>query len=243
MQPADREIPGFAYEVLKRVLTNDLLRATLRGRQQRLNGDEAKKLADAVLQRMGIPKEDTDESRDDIARLTAASWLGLGEQLNVPLGPATGRGKRINVTRFRMDAEGYEEIVSAQEGASGDIREVFDLSWTVSMANCSGAFELKGLTFSTLPPLLDDDSHDAMISKALFVAKQIGISGDQALKQAMLAAAGMEQSPADVPDDQVEWKARCLAMEMGGQMARGELKRVKNELLERILDVILWSGE
>ncbi|KAK0855092.1 hypothetical protein LTS02_011220 [Friedmanniomyces endolithicus] len=242
-QPENRDIPGFAYEVLKRVLTNDLLRATLVGRQQRLNGDEAKKLSDAVLERMCIPKEDTEEPRDDIARLTAASWLGLGEQLNVPLGPATSHGKRINVTRFRMDTEGYEEIVSAQEGSSGDIREVFDLSWTVSMANCSGSFELKGLTFSTLVPLLDDDSHDAMLSKALFVAKQIGIPGDQALKQSMLAAAGMKQYAAGVPDTQVEWKARCMAMELGGQMARGELKRVKNQLLERILDIILWPSE
>ncbi|KAK0899752.1 hypothetical protein LTR02_009502 [Friedmanniomyces endolithicus] len=242
-QTENRDIPGFAYEVLKRVLTNDLLRATLVGRQQRLNGDEAKKLSDAVLERMCIPKEDTEEPRDDIARLTAASWLGLGEQLNVPLGPATSHGKRINVTRFRMDREGYEEIVSAQEGSSADIREVFDLSWTVSMANCSGSFELKGLTFSTLVPLIDDDSHDAMLSKALFVAKQIGIPGDQALKQSMLAAAGMERYAAGVPDTQVEWKARCMAMELGGQMARGELKRVKNQLLERILDVILWPSE
>ncbi|KAK1064412.1 hypothetical protein LTR74_008737 [Friedmanniomyces endolithicus] len=242
-QPENRDIPGFAYEVLKRVLTNDLLRATLVGRQQRLNGDEAKKLSDAVLERMCIPKEDTEEPRDDIARLTAASWLGLGEQLNVPLGPATSHGKRISVTRFRMDREGYEEIVSAQEDSSGDIREVFDLSWTVSMANCSGSFELKGLTFSTLVPLLDDDSHDAILSKALFVAKQIGIPGDQALKQSMLAAAGMKQYAAGVPDTQVEWKARCMAMELGGQMARGELKRVKNQLLERILDIILWPSE
>ncbi|KAK0253036.1 hypothetical protein LTS09_011946 [Friedmanniomyces endolithicus] len=213
-QPENRDIPGFAYEVLKRVLTNDLLRATLVGRQQRLNGDEAKKLSDAVLERMCIPKEDTEEPRDDIARLTAASWLGLGEQLNVPLGPATSHGKRINVTRFRMDREGYEEIVSAQEDSSDDIREVFDLSWTVSMANCSGNFELKGLTFSTLVPLLDDDSHDAMLSKALFVAKQIGIPGDQALKQSMLAAAGMKQYAAGVPDTQVEWKARCIPQEL-----------------------------
>ncbi|KAK5690686.1 hypothetical protein LTR17_025880 [Elasticomyces elasticus] len=240
MQFTEREAPGFAYEVLKRVLTNDLLRATLEGRQQRLGGDEAKRLADAVLQRMGIPKEDTNDMRDDIARLTAASWLGLGEQLNVPLGPATSQGKRISVTRFRMDVEGYEEIVSAQEVASEDIREVFDLSWTVSMANCSGQFELKGLAFSAVPPLFSDDSHDAILKKAMVVAKQIGVSGEHAMKQAMIEAVGLAYS---VPDDQIDWKSRCMAMEFGGRMAQGELKRVKQHLLEQMLDVILWSGD
>ncbi|KAK3074303.1 hypothetical protein LTR53_003351 [Teratosphaeriaceae sp. CCFEE 6253] len=243
-QSTDRELPGFAYEVLKRVLTNDLLRATVVGRKQRLNGDEAKRLADAVLQRMGIPKEDTEQPHDDIARLTAASWLGLGEQLNVPLGPATSHGKHINVARFRVDRDGYEEIVSAQADTAEEIREVFDLSWTVSMAGCNGAFEMKGLTLATLPPLLDDDSHDAMLRKAMVIAKQLGISGEVALKQSMLAVAGLERGgDADLREDQIDWKARCLAMEFGGQMARGELKRIKNHLLEQMLDIILWTGD
>ncbi|EMC96156.1 hypothetical protein BAUCODRAFT_59250, partial [Baudoinia panamericana UAMH 10762] len=111
LQTVERDIPGFAFEALKRALTSDLLRASIVGRQHRLSGDEAKRLADAVLHRLGVPRHDTDASRDDIARLTAASWLGLGEQFNVPLGPATGHGKRIAVTHFRTDADGYEEIV------------------------------------------------------------------------------------------------------------------------------------
>ena len=63
LQPADREMPGFAFEALKRVLTNDLLRADLVGRQKRLTGEEAKRLADAVLQRLGVPRQDTEESK------------------------------------------------------------------------------------------------------------------------------------------------------------------------------------
>ena len=80
MQPTDCETSGFAFETLKRALTTDLLRADLVGRRQRLNGDEAKRLADSVLDRLGVSRQAAGRSEpcDDIARMTAASWLGLG---------------------------------------------------------------------------------------------------------------------------------------------------------------------
>lgn len=235
MQVKDREMPGFAFEALKRVLTTDLLRAELVGRQQRLNGDEAKRLADTVLQRLGVPRQDTEESKDDIARLTAASWLGLGEQLNVPLGPATSQGKRLTVTRFQTDAEGYEEIVSAHVGGSRDTREVFDLFWTVSMAGCNGNFELKGLTLGEPSPH-EADSHDVITQKYLVAMGRVGLDEGDALSGAMRQTGGTQTNGLE---DGVDWKARCMAMELGGRMAYGEMSRLKNRVIEQVLDVLL----
>ncbi|KAK4580335.1 hypothetical protein LTR86_000538 [Recurvomyces mirabilis] len=237
LQTIPREIPGFAFEALKRVLTSDLLRAALVGREQRLTGDEAKRLADAVLHRMGIPRPDTESSRDDIARLTAASWLGLGEQFGVPIGPATGQGKRIVVTRFRMDAEGYEEIVSAYGETTGSVREVFDLSWGVSMHGCNGTFELKGLTLPSPSEL--EDSHDFIARQAMIVAKAVGAENDHALKYALHHVTGLKQLVAEAGEDGIDWKARALAIEFGSRIAKGELDRVKNEIIGKLLDVLL----
>ncbi|KAK5108801.1 hypothetical protein LTR62_007775 [Meristemomyces frigidus] len=244
VQPGTRDIPGFAFEALKRVLTSDLLRANLTGRQQRLAGDEAKRLADSVLYRMGVPRLDTDISRDDIARLTAASWLGLGEQLNVPLGPATGQNKRISVTRFRMDAEGYEEIVSAYDDGGGKAqqsgtREVFDLAWSVSLAGCNGTFELKGLTLAAASGPAEEDAHDYTARQAIIVAKALGSESDSAIKQALQHMAGMKKMMADVGEDGIDWKSRALANEFGSMVARGELERVKSMIVQRVLDVLL----
>jgi len=236
MQFVDRTIPGFAFEALKRVLTSDLLRAEVIGRRHRLSSDEAKRLADAILQRLGVPREDTEESRDDIARLTAASWLGLGEQLNVPLGPATSPGKRITVTRFRTDAEGYEEIISAYEDAGDCIREIFDLSWTVSMAGCNGDFELKGLTLIGSEPVYDQ--HDLILETVMNALKPVGDVSEDSIRSA-LQNVGQTR---DDEDENVDWKAKCMAMEFGARVAMGEMTRMKNRLTERILDILLHDG-
>lgn len=236
MHSVGRNIPGFAFEVLKRVLTSDLLRADVIGRQQRLSSDEAKRLSDAILQRLGVPREDTEESRDDIARLTAASWLGLGEQLNVPLGPATSPGKRITVTRFRTDAEGYEEIISGYDDADGNIREIFDLSWTVSIAGCNGDFELKGLTLGPSQPVYDQ--HDLVLEAVMNALKPVGNVGKDSIRSALQ---DVGQTRVD-EDENVDWKAKCMAMEFGARVAMGEMTRMKNRLTERILDILLNDG-
>ena len=243
-QYVEREIPGFAFEALKRVLASDLLRAELIGRRQRLNGDEAKRLADAVLTRLSVPRADTDKSRDDIARITAASWLGVGGQLNVPLGPATGQNKRITVTRLRVDADGYEEIVSAQDDHRGQIREVFDLSWIATMGSCNGAFELKGLTLSDLPQE-GEDEHDLIIDTWVEAAKRVGVGEDwvRSKRQAFVSDPNYTSSTHSIADavgnDGVDWKSKYRALEFGSRMAKGEFQRFRQRLLERILDLII----
>lgn len=250
MQITDREMPGFAFEALKRVLTSDLLRAELIGRRQRLTGDEAKRLADSVLERLNVPRADTSGSRDDITRLTAASWLGLGDQLNVPLGPAVGQTKRITVTRFRTDSEGYEEIVSANAEChpEDDINEVFDLTWTVTLSGCSGSFDMRGLLLSAPEPVESGDLHDVVLAKVLEASRIVGADDQTLLQRAKLN--GTKDHGFDLPQmqgqtlgrlggDGVDWKAKYMALEFGAKIAQGEMSRIRGHLLERVLDVLL----
>lgn len=228
---------GFTFEMLKRVLASDLLRAELIGRRTRLNGEEAKRLAEAVLDRLNIKRSD-----DDLARLTAASWLGLGGHLNVPLGPATGQHKRITITRFRTDTDGYEEIVSAVEEFPGQTRDVYDLSWTASMGGCNGSFELKTLSLAS-DRSLEQDDHDRIVDTFIQVGRQFGMPDDwmQARKRDFddpnFAAPSFIPSAADQPG--VDWKAKYKALEFGSRMAKGEFNRFRQRLVETILDLVI----
>nr|POE53300.1 hypothetical protein CFP56_28522 [Quercus suber] len=239
IQILERDIPGFAFEVLKRVLSSDFLRATLIGRP-RLLGDEAKRLADAVLRRLGVPREDTDNSKDDIARLTAASWLGLGEQLQVPLGPATCHGKTITVTRFRTDADGYEEVVAATEDPSPDIHEVYDVAWRTVLGSCTGSFELKNITLRSSARADDEeDIHDQLLRKGIVAAAQLGSeSGDAAFKQGLRRAIdAARDEPGALAG--IDWRARALALEFSARLAKGEVERTKDRIVQAVLAAVL----
>lgn len=244
----EREIPGFAFEVLKRVLASSLLRADLTGRSRRLSGDEAKRLADAVLARFNIPREDTDLPRDDIARLTVASWLGVGEQLNVPLGPAIGQNKRITVTRFRTDEDGYEEFATADDDDTDQIRDVFDLSWTVTMGGCNGQFEIKGLSLAD-PAAEDPDIHDKILDAWYDTAQRVGVGefDMDRLKRKYGDSHAVDHTGQPILDsfrnpkeqDIVDWKAKYRALEFGFKMAKGEFDRFRHRAIEKVLDALI----
>lgn len=254
-QPA----PLFPFETLKRTLTTDLLRAELVGRRTRLSGDEAKRLADAILDRLAVPRIPASDpakvERENVVRLTAASWLGLGDQLNIPLGPAIGgSAKRVALTRFRTDAEGYEEIVSADwPGENGEgLREIWDISWTATQGGCTGNFGLNGLVLPNAatgnqptgkPP--GTDIHDLLLTTVVEAARQLG---DQAPDEEILRTRvgrnlaqerGSVVGGTGVGSDGVDWKARCLALEFGSRIAHGEMVRLKGRILEEVLDVLL----
>lgn len=231
---ADKEMPGFAFGILQRALASDLLRADLIGRNHRLTGEEARRLADSVLERFNLPVQDGNAPKDDIARLTAASWLGLGEHMNVPLGPATGQNKRISVTRFRIDSDGYEEIVPPHLPPSEDIRDVFDLSWVVTMGGCNGNFSLTGLRLSNTSQKGPEDTHDALLAQFAQVAQLMGVDQtriDRAMKTTEQGVRGTGEG--------VDWKSRYMAMEFSARVAKGELDRVKERMLEKIIDAVM----
>lgn len=230
-----RATPGFSFETLKRVVTSDLLRADISGRRQRLTGDEAKRLADSVLDRLGVPREETGSPQDHIARLTAASWLGVGDQVNVPLGPATGHGKKINVTRFRVGADGYEEIIYDED--TQGVREVFDIFWHVSLGGCMGNFEMKGLSLSSASSVEGsaESTHDMMLRKSLEAMHNLKKTGwiENSIQDIARSVTRTEQ------DDNIDWKARCKALEFGTMVAKGEVLRMKRGMVERIMDAVL----
>ncbi|KAM0713498.1 hypothetical protein Q7P37_010460 [Cladosporium fusiforme] len=247
-------IPSLTFETLKRALTTNLLRAELMGRKARLTGDRAKRLADAVLDRLSIRQTPSpDQGRDTVALLTAASWLGLGDQLHIPLGPAIGHAKKINLTLFRADSEGYEEIVSGENSwPDGEqLREVYDLFWTSTQGSCTGSFALNSLTLAPADEhrperSADPDIHDAVLRVVSDVARRISNPPDGEVFRQRAKASGSKavlqhegRGGDGLGDDGVDWKKRAMALEFGGRIAQGEMFRYKERLMEQILDVLL----
>lgn len=251
--PDFHQIPNVSFETLKRALTTNLLRAELISRQRRLTSDEAKRLADAVLERLSIRRTTSpNPARDSIALLTAASWLGLGDQLNIPLGPAIGHAKKINVTSFRTDAEGYEEIVSADQSWPNEkLREVYDIYWTATQGSCTGSFSLRSLSLAPAEVArpersTDPDIHDAVLRAVTEVSRRISKPPEdeevfvQRARKNMDKIGGQEgvRSGGGDEDDGIDWKSRCRALEFGAMVAQGEMFRYKERLMEEILDVL-----
>ena len=162
------------------------------------------------------------------------------------LGPATGSNKKITIIRFREDVQGYEEIVSANEEYNGQTRDIFDLTWTVTMGGCNGSFELKGLSMDR-PVRQPEDSHDSIITGFVETAKQLGMPNDWIKARAQdfrdpnygerrnifnLNAGG-------AVDTNVDWKSKYQALEFGSRMAKGEFNRFRQRLIERVLDLVV----
>jgi hypothetical protein len=236
--------PAFTFETLKRVVTSDLLRADTLGRRTRLNSDEAKRLATSILDRLNVPNITSDSPSGDVARITAASWLGVGDHYNVPLGPAAGHGKRINVTRFRVGNDGYEEIVSSEESSEG-VREVFDMYWQVSLGGCMGSFEMKGLCLSSpqtaglLLPM--ETTHDLVLRKGLEAMYSKNKEGwvEESMSEIARSVVRTSGANATTADDGVDWKVRCKQLEFAAHIAKGEVERLKKRNFERVMAAVL----
>ncbi|SMR45964.1 unnamed protein product [Zymoseptoria tritici ST99CH_1E4] len=236
-------VSTFTFETLKRVLTSDLLRSDIHNRRNRLTGDEAKRLATSILTRLSVPNITSPTTSGDIARITAASWLGVGDQYNVPLGPAAGHGKKINVTRFCVGSDGYEEIVY-DEGIVEGVREVFDLYWQVSLGGCMGNFEMKGLSLASLSSSstaseapVTETTHDLVLRKGLEAMYKVNRDGW--VEESMSEIARSAARNSNVGDDSVDWKARCKALEFAAHVAKGEVERLKKRTVEKLLDAVL----
>lgn len=245
-------VTGLSYETLKRTLASDLLRGELLGRHHRLNGEEAKRLAESILQRLNIPNTTTSDDSNpanEVARLTVSSWLALGSHLNIPFGTSIasshGSRKRLTVTRFRVGSDGYEELVSAGDMDSTASREVFDLSWQASLGACQGTFEIKGLSLADPPPK-PVDIHDTIIDTWVDTARRIGMDDgrikasrerfENAAKDGGFGRKGQESVTGT---DGVDWKMRCQALEFGGKMAKGEFLRYREVLIQKVLDTLI----
>ncbi|KAF2861204.1 hypothetical protein K470DRAFT_257112 [Piedraia hortae CBS 480.64] len=183
------EDPPFPLETLKKALTSDLLRAEVEGRG-RLNETEAKRLSEAIIHRLNLHENNT-------ARITAASWLGLGGHLHIPTGTASsiGRNKKIKVN------------------SNGET--TYHISWTAVLGGCEGQFELLHLTLAEPSP--KEDEYDARI-RALTGARV----------------------PEDGEDDEnVDWKSKYKVLDLEVRLAVGELQRLKGQVIDKVLDVLL----
>lgn len=244
-----------SFEALKRALTTSLLRAEIINRptRPRLAATEAKGLADAILSRLSVPRTETGD------RLSAASWLGLGDSLGIPPGPAVVTSRKLQVMRFRTDEEGYEEIVDANDTGEGEnVREVYDMYWTAGMGSSTGNFSLTGISITAPHQRQGEESsiHDLILDKVLEASKQLRHPPedqeqlaqrtrrnlehpDPALQRAMGAGLSGGALGGREEEGNIDWRARAMAMEFGSRVAKGEMERYKQRVLEEVLQILL----
>ncbi|KAK8169540.1 ARS binding protein 2-domain-containing protein, partial [Phyllosticta citrichinensis] len=112
--PTGKPAPMIEREDLKRLLVADLLRADLTNRK-RLRGQEAKDLADSLLNRLSSQNDgpslvlcSSGKSDLEMQLVAFACWLGYAAQLGVANGPVPGGQKKIAVQKYRISGDGYE---------------------------------------------------------------------------------------------------------------------------------------
>nr|OQO31255.1 hypothetical protein B0A51_01006 [Rachicladosporium sp. CCFEE 5018] len=270
------EAAPFTREALHRVLTTDLLLAQLAGRASRLTSTEAKSLAEVILSRLLTTPPSRSSTRVANTLTTAASWLGLGDQLNVPPGAASGSRKKLTTTRFRMSADGYEEIISPsstlpppQPSDAASIREVFDLTWTATLGACTATFALSDLSFPSPAPsriatadAAEADIHNLVLSTALTAASRLPLARLSGLHNEAFDLDGLASRGARLSyerrgvaagtrsggeaweeagrgaDGEIDWRGRCRALEFGTMLAKGEMERYRERILEGVLDLL-----
>lgn len=198
--------PGFAYEALRRILASDLLRAKLSGRRQRILADEANRLATAMLARLEVPQADTDSKSDDAVRMAAASWLGVSSQLGFTAGSPC-QEKEIVIHRFSVGHDGSQTPISADQPAE-DVKEKYDVSWNLGFGGVGGRFCVVGIELA--PEKVD-------------------------VTDAEYRAVELAQSVRGVPEREVDWKSKFMALDMTVRLMKGQLNRLQDKVLDAIL--------
>lgn len=199
--------PGFAYEALRRILAADLLRASMSGRRERLLPDEAKRLATAILSRLEVPQEDTDNKADDALRMAAASWLGVSSQLGFEAGKPC-REKEILIHRFAIGPNGSPTEKLGPNDRAEHVVERFDVSWNLGFGGVGGRFMVVGLELE--PQVVDAEDAEA---------KAVRISDSVRGKAA----------------DDVDWKSKFMALDLTVRLMKGQLNRLQDKVLDAIL--------
>lgn len=204
-RPSETSNLGLAYEALRRILAADLLRADLSGRRQRILSDEAKRLADAILGRLGVPCQDTESKSDDAIRMAAASWLGISSQLGFEAGNPC-REKEIVVHRFTTGPDGAP-IELTPEQTAANFAEKFDVSWSLGFGGVGGRFAVVGLELE--PEKVDPQDPEYRATQMISNVR----GGDQ----------------------EIDWKTKFMSLDLTVRLMKGQLNRLQDRVLDAIL--------
>ena len=169
-------------------------------------GGEAKRLADAVLLRLGVPRADSDNKNDDAIRMAAASWLGVSSQLGFAAGTPC-KEKEVVVHRFATGAGGSHTPLTADQRAD-HVVEKFDVSWRLGFGGVGGQFAAVGLVLE--PEFVDP--------------------GDAEYRAVEIVA-----SVAGRADQEVDWKSKFMALDLSVRLMKGQLNRLQDKVLEAVL--------
>lgn len=110
-----------------------------------------------------------------------------------------------------------------------------------------GTFEMKGLSLSA--PITTttstsqahdphpESTHDMVLRKTLEAMKNV-------TKEGWLESSLQEIYKSTIKefhgvDDQVDWRAKCRAMEFASMVAKGEVERSRQRYLEQVMDALL----
>jgi len=207
--------------MLNRALAAELIRAPLRGRRKRLRGTEAKNLASAILQPLyakptaGIASPAKVMS-DQVLSIAISSCIGLGSAVGLGTGGPHGGVRRVECSRFRIGADGYEDLIEEDdEDADGlndtnSIKETFDVYIGVTFGGLSGEWTAKQLSAAS------DDN-------------QSGGSGSG-------NGAVQELDRLDpTPNTVMGWKTKFLEAQCKLWESQEEAKSLKEKILEAVL--------
>lgn len=102
-----------------------------------------------------------------------------------------------------------------------------------------GSFEMKGLSLAAPSVALDHpkSTHDMVLKKSTEALQNINKEGwlENAVKDVYKTATKEGRGS----EDNIDWRAKCKAMEFSAMIAKGEVERVRQRLLERLMDTLL----
>ncbi|EUC36312.1 hypothetical protein COCCADRAFT_2615 [Bipolaris zeicola 26-R-13] len=210
-------------ETLNRALAAELIRAPLTGRRKRLRGNEAKRLASAILQPLHAKPPPTSLAptklmSDYALGIAISSCLGLASTVGVGAGGPTGGVRRVECVRFRVGGDGYESPVDEEEDddetesstarhGARSIKETFDVFFNVAFGGLTGEWVAKGLDMSAVT----DPEDEAETSR------------------------DAHATAADANANAESWKSRYLDARSQLWQSREEVGRLKDRILEAVL--------
>jgi hypothetical protein len=88
---------------------------------------------------------------DQLLNIVISSCLGLGTSVGLSLGGPTGGVRRVECTRFRVGGDGYESPIDedeedAEHVEAENVKESFDIYFSVSFGPLTGEWSIKGLS-------------------------------------------------------------------------------------------------
>ncbi|KAF4553964.1 putative ARS-binding protein [Elsinoe fawcettii] len=232
-----------AYETLKRSLAADLLRGQVKGQNGPITGLVARQLASTALDRIGL------QNRGRLtleAVMSASIHLGLTHMINFEkvIGVSlaflpVGAEKKIQVRRFAIDEDGYEEPLQEDGTFDGEdarpVKHVYDISWQINTGGLQGEMYLKGLELGVDMSVEDQENETAMLKDLRDQSAEVmrDVRHATVLNSTEDVHAGAEaQTPGTV-----DWREKYFELEKLNKGMHNVLEKAKDKMINVVLEL------